>query len=221
MNLNDIVSLSGRLPEPWLEGRTIPWDDKEFSRRMLRQHLSHEHDRASRRSQVIDQHLVFLRHVALPEDGGSVVDLGCGPGLYVHKLAAAGFKCLGVDFAPASIEYAREEAARRSLDCRFDLADIRLADVGTNVDLIMLLYGELNLFPRDQAVDLLQRCGRALSPQGRVVLEGHDFELLRTKGMAGATWSALASGVFSNGPHLHLMSRSGWRNKPVPLAAIG
>ena len=47
MKLLDVVR---RHPiEPWSGVHKIPWDEPEFSARMLREHLSQEHDAASRR----------------------------------------------------------------------------------------------------------------------------------------------------------------------------
>ena len=125
-------------------------------------------------------------------------------GFYSHRLAALGHGCVGVDFAPAAIEYARKEAAARGLDCRFELADIRSAEFGSGFDLVMLLFGELNLFPRDEAVALLRRCAQALAPDGVVLLEVHSFETVRNRGTSAPKWSAVAAGVFSERPHLRL-----------------
>lgn len=35
-----------------------------------------------------------------------MLDLGCGPGLYSHRLATLGHRVHGIDFGPASIAYA-------------------------------------------------------------------------------------------------------------------
>ena len=47
----DILQIIQRIPNPrpWSEGEKIPWNEPGFSRRMLREHLSQEHDAASRR----------------------------------------------------------------------------------------------------------------------------------------------------------------------------
>jgi hypothetical protein len=45
------------IPEPWSEGEKIPWNDPDFSQRMLLEHLSQEHEGASRRFETIDQHI--------------------------------------------------------------------------------------------------------------------------------------------------------------------
>ena len=52
MNLLDLIHRASP-PAPWAEGDKIPWNDPDFSRRMLREHLSQAHDAASRR---IDHH---------------------------------------------------------------------------------------------------------------------------------------------------------------------
>ena len=49
--------------------------------------------------------------LTLVPEGARVLDLGCGPGLYVHRLSAMGCECVGMDFSPASIRHASESAA--------------------------------------------------------------------------------------------------------------
>ena len=55
----DIVNRRSE-PDPWAEGDNIPWDDPGFSERMLAEHLSQEHDLASRRSEAIDRHVEWI-----------------------------------------------------------------------------------------------------------------------------------------------------------------
>jgi len=201
MNLSELVARFGRAPEPWAEGRTIPWDDPGFSERMLREHLSQQHDGASRRTELIDQHVALIERVALGRQS-RVLDLGCGPGLYALRLAQHGHDVVGVDFGPASIAYAREQADGRSLACRFELGDIRRAELGTNYDLVMLLFGELNLFERNEAVELLRRCAGAMAPEGKLLLEVHSQGAVQSRGEANPKWSVVQSGLFSEMPHV-------------------
>ena len=49
MNLMDVIDRESP-PVPWAEGEKIPWSDPAFSQRMLQEHLSQEHDAASRRA---------------------------------------------------------------------------------------------------------------------------------------------------------------------------
>lgn len=77
MTISTIIrdSANAVLPE---EERKIPWDEPAFSQRMLENHLSQEHDWASRRLAVIEQQVAWLAG-QLPA-GARILDLGCGPG---------------------------------------------------------------------------------------------------------------------------------------------
>ncbi len=111
MNLLDLVQRVPT-PTPWSEGDNIPWNDPAFSMRMLREHLSQEHDAASRRTEKIETHIAWIHREWLPKRPSRILDLACGPGLYTSRLARLGHACIGIDYSPASIAYAEETAAR-------------------------------------------------------------------------------------------------------------
>ncbi len=108
-------------PDPWAEGDNIPWNDPGFSRRMLEEHLTQDHDRASRRFETIDRQVGWIHSEVLQGTAAKILELTCGPGLYTSRLARLGHTCVGIDYAPAAIEYASEEASSEvSLNnCRF------------------------------------------------------------------------------------------------------
>ncbi len=82
----------------------------------------------------------------------SVLDLGCGPGLYSSRLARLGCSCTGIDFSPASIAYARLQAQEGGLACQYIEADLRTATFGAGFGLVLFIFGELNVFrPRRHA----------------------------------------------------------------------
>ena len=204
---------------PWAEGDNLPWDDPAFSERMLAEHLSQQHDRASRRAATIDAQVRFLArqvnhevsHEASQElsqeDAARVLDLACGPGLYLHRLARLGYRCHGIDFSPAAIRHARSVAAAEALDCTFERADLREADLGRGYALVLLVYGQVNVFPRPVARDILSRAHAALAPGGTLVLEPQTPEAVRATGHGDATWTSARSGLFAAGPHLLLEER--------------
>jgi SAM-dependent methyltransferase len=203
MNILDVVHRCD-VPEPWAEGEKIPWDDPEFSRRMLHEHLSQDHDWASRKMVTIDRHVEWIRQ-QLPAGGSTrVLDLGCGPGLYASRLAAGGQECVGIDFSPASIEYARQVAQREHLACSYRQEDVRRADFGTGYGLVMFVYGELNVFRPEEASGILEKAHAALQPGGTLVLEVHTFEVVKEIGLGSPSWYSTAAGLFSARPHLCL-----------------
>lgn len=187
-------------------GAKIPWDEPDFSRRMLEQHLNQEHDWASRRGPIIAAHAAWIaEQLSVPS---RILDMGCGPGLYTQALAERGHQCVGVDFSPASIEYDRQ----RSADCdpkpEYILGDIRNYRSNQKFDCIIMTFGEFNAFIRKDAALLLEHCAEMLTENGLFILEAHTYDAVRAMGEAPATWQRHATGLFSAGPHLCLRENS-------------
>lgn len=203
MRLSDLVSRQSP-PAPWAEGDNIPWHDPAFSARMLAEHLSQEHDAASRRAATIDRQVAWLRRAALPDRPIAILDLGCGPGLYTGRLARLGHTCLGIDYSPAAIAHARAEAAAAGLACRYLHADLREAEFGAGHGAALLLFGELNVFSRADAARILAKARAALAPGGLLILEPHTFAAVERAGHAPPRWSTAARGLFGDTPHLVL-----------------
>ena len=67
---------------PWNGAYKIPWDDPDFSRRMLVEHLAQSHDLASRRVEWIDKHVAWIHAHLLDGKPANILDLGCGPGFF-------------------------------------------------------------------------------------------------------------------------------------------
>lgn len=54
---------------------------------------------------------------------GKVLDAGCGLGEHTILLAGLGYDVLGIDYAPAGVAQARDNAAAKGVDARFEVAD--------------------------------------------------------------------------------------------------
>jgi SAM-dependent methyltransferase len=203
MHLKEVIQRSIP-PKPWEEGDNIPWNEPGFSRRMLVEHLSQEHDAASRRFQTIDRQVNWIHQAILGEKRSRILDLGCGPGFYASRLAQLGHTCTGIDYGPASIQYAKDFAKEAGLSIAYNEEDLRKADYGTGFDLAMLIYGEFNVFQPEDVRTILAKAWKALLPGGQLLLEAHTFEVIQRMGSEPAIWSAMANGLFSNQPHLLL-----------------
>lgn len=203
MNLTDIINRNIP-PLPWVEGEKIPWDEAEFSQRMLQEHLSQAHNAASRRTELIEQHINWLHTEILAGEATRILDLGCGPGLYTNRLAQLGHQCVGIDYGPVSISYAKQQADEQGLLGQYSLADIREAPFGTGYGLVMMIHGELNVFRPAAAKRILSKSFQALKPGGKLVLEVHPLAVVREIGERGSRWYSSSSGLFSAVPHLYL-----------------
>jgi SAM-dependent methyltransferase len=203
MNLNDIVNRNEK-PIPWTEGEKIPWDEPAFSQRMLSEHLSQDHDAASRRFEIIDQHVDWIHRSLLKEQPSRLLDLGCGPGFYVSRLARLGHTCTGVDFSPASVAYAQKQDQENNTGCTYIHHDLRTFDYGSGYDLVMLIYGEFNTFLKPIARAILIKARKALKDDGCLLIELNSYSCLHGFGLTAPDWHTSLGGLFSDRPHLFL-----------------
>jgi SAM-dependent methyltransferase len=203
MKILDITNRA-TVPIPWAEGEKIPWNDPDFSQRMLQEHLSQEHDAASRRLRTIDQHVEWIHSRVLSGKSSRILDLGCGPGLYTSRFARLGHECVGIDFSPASIAYAREHAIRENLPCAYIQEDIRAAKFGEGYDLAILIFGEFNVFNRQDARRILVKAAGSLKSGAYLLLEAFKYQAVQQMVAQGTSWYSAQSGLFSDRPHICL-----------------
>lgn len=204
MNINDIIKRIPK-PPPWSHGDPIPWNSPEFSAAVLKNHLSQDHDWASRREGLIEHHINYIDSQLAR--GSRILDLACGPGFYTQKLARLGHTCLGVDFSPASIEYAREQAASADLTtATYELNDIRQFAPSESYDCVLFVFGEFNVFSENEAVSLLSKVSESLKPGGLFVLEGQSFKSIKKNGLTPNSWWTCDQdeGILSPKPNLCL-----------------
>ncbi len=209
MDISTIISTSRHIQLSAEESK-IPWDEPAFSQRMLENHLSQDHDWASRRLGVIEQQVKWI--VSQLPAGARILDLGCGPGFYTRLLAERGFSCTGVDFSPASIEWARQQAQSTGLNIDYIQQDIRTYWPEHPFDFIMVTFGELNVFSAADAHTLINHCARWLVPGGKLLTEIQTFEEVKRQGMAEASWQRCPQGLFLAVPHL-LLTEHAWNEE--------
>ncbi len=195
-------------PLPWSEGGNLPWDDPAFSARMLREHLDESHGAASRQLTDRQAQIEWLWAKLGLQKGQRLLDITCGPGLYAVELARRGLLVTGVDFGPAAITYARELAAEQGVNgrCTFIQQDVRQMDMaGQQFDAALFLYGQLAVFTREEAGDLLRQAAQALRPGGRLAVELLDQD--NVDKTDSRWWYTDDSGLWGGAPYLHLGER--------------
>jgi ubiquinone/menaquinone biosynthesis C-methylase UbiE len=138
-------------------------------------------ERAAELTRLMQQDRLVTEHMGglLPEvpelpEGGGVLDLGCGPGLWAMELAFAHprVQVVGVDINPNVVEFATIQAWSRGLEnVRFRVMDVMqpLDFPDRSFDVInarLIIWGVLpEAWPR-----MLQECRRLLKPGGLVRL---------------------------------------------------
>lgn len=195
-------------PAPWHDGGNLPWNRPDFSERMLSEHLDQTHGAASRthteRTKQIDwmwQHLSLAPNTHL-------LDVTCGPGLYATALAQRGCTVTGIDFSPASIDYAKRLAQQEDVAarCTFIEQDIREMELPrAKFDGAILLYGQLAVFPRAEARNILKKIALSLKPKAKLCIELLDPQYVdRTE---STWWFTDDTGLWGDSPFLNLGER--------------
>jgi SAM-dependent methyltransferase len=140
------------------------WDDPHISQGMLAAHLDPATDAASRRPDVVAATVDHLLPALGLGDGGRLIDLGCGPGLYSSAFAARGVSVTGIDLSARSIAHAVDAAARAGLAIDYRVGDYCAEDLGGPYDAAILVYLDLGVLD-DAALDgVLTRVHAALEP---------------------------------------------------------
>lgn len=195
-------------PIAWENGGNLPWDDPDFSIRMLREHLDQSHGAASRVNDERALQIEWLWQRLGLQTGHALLDITCGPGLYATEFARRGVQVTGVDFGPASINYAIELAASMGVSdrCQFILRDVRQAAFPEDAfDAAVFLYGQLAVFAVDEAKELLAKTARALKPGGTLCVELLNQDRVDKKD--SKWWFTDDQGLWGNTPFLHLGER--------------
>jgi len=219
---NRIFDIAPQDPYPenlWKGEHKIPWNDPAFSARILGEHLSQHHHMASRKTQVISQQTQWIQDNCFQGNSSSILDLGCGPGLYATPLAEDCNHYHGIDFSPASIEYAAKEFGTSR--CDFRLGDVTKAEFGGPHDVVMMLYGELNVFSPDDCRGILARAYEALIPAGRLLVEFQNPVTVRAIGESPNTWTrADEGGLFSDSPYICLTENHWYDEQAISLQSF-
>jgi SAM-dependent methyltransferase len=202
MNLEKIKPYLKK-PEPFTPGEPFFWDDPHISAQMLKAHLNPANDQASRRPETINASVAWIIEELGLKAGDSVLDLGCGPGLYATQLVERGLKVTGVDYSRRSIAYAQEQARQNGLKIEYRYQNYLELTEENRYDAALLIYGDFCPLSIDQRTRLLANVRRATKPGGFFVLDV-TTRIHRKKYGNRNHWYAVESGFWKPRPHLVL-----------------
>ena len=201
----DKLHMAAQRPALYEKGDAVMWTDEYISRQLLKLHLDPDVDSASRSRQSIERTLEFI--LSFCGDGKlNVLDLGCGPGIYLERLAELGHACAGMDFSENSIEHARQQAREKGLDIRYIHQDYLELDLRDQFDLIILIYTDLGVLLPEERDHLLGRIHKALRPGGIFIFDVLNDRNLDQKFKETQTLSHEFEGFWKPAPYMELAS---------------
>lgn len=147
------------------------WDDEYISKQMLKAHLDPEFDGASRKMQFIEESVSWIGRLVSPDSFPSLLDIGCGPGIYAERFTQLGFQVTGVDFSKRSIQYAEHAAAEKDLDITYLYKNYLELDLQKKFDFCTLIYCDYGALSELNRKTVMNKVYEHLKPGGKFLLD--------------------------------------------------
>lgn len=131
---------------------------------------------------------------------GDLLLLGVGGGREAIPLANMGFRVTGVDYVPAMVDRALENAANRGLQIKGLVQEISRLDVNENAyDVVWLSRAMYSCVPtRSRRVAMVKRIKSALKPGGFFLCQFQCRSDLRIRGKSELLKRAFAASILGN-----------------------
>ncbi|QXE33080.1 class I SAM-dependent methyltransferase [Streptomyces sp. GMY02] len=111
--------------------------------------------------------------------GARVLDLCCGPGLFLVPLARRGYTVTGVDLSPAMLERAETACERAGADVRLIKADMLDYVEPGSFDAVLNVFTSFGYFDDpDDNLRVLRNARESLAPGGRLLVDVMGKEVL-------------------------------------------
>jgi len=215
MKFFDIYNNTSK-PNLYEKGNAIMWTDEHISKQLLHVHLNANLDLGSRRTSTITSTVDWLLSDT-EQKSLSILDLGCGPGLYSELLAKKGHRVTGVDFSSNSIAYAKQESKNKKLGIKYLEADYLNLDLPQNTfDLVLLIFTDFGPLLPIERKKLLSTIKKVLKPDGMFIFDVLNDKNIESKSIP-KNWESLPEGFWKNEPYLVLSNSFTYHESKVIL----
>ena len=174
------------------------WEDEYISSLLLNAHLNPHIDDASRNHEFINNSAQWI--LSRIKNHGSLLDLGCGPGLYTTIFSKSIDSVTGIDFSKRSIEYAKGTDPK-STYIKQNYLEFKPQ---SQYDTITMIHCELGSLSKSDRKHLLQTIKHALKEDGRFIFDIFSPQQL-TKFQESKTWVNRKRGFFTDTTHTELI----------------
>lgn len=192
-------------PALYAPGTAKFWDDEHISKGMLEAHINPVLDSATRNHAFVQQSVEWITEIAPPQSHPTLLDLGCGPGIYAELFDDVGYQVTGIDLSERSINYAGKSAQTRNKSISYKSGDYLSMDYAGKFDLITLIYCDFGVLATEDRATLLERVYAALNPNGIFI-----FDVFTPFQYSGRNeyrrWEYEKTGFWSEVPYLCLSS---------------
>jgi SAM-dependent methyltransferase len=153
-----------------------------------------------------DRALLDSFAAAIPQ-GGTVLDVGCGPGHIARYLSERGVSAAGVDLSPAMVELAR----KLNPGLEFSAGDMRAIDQAANGLAAIAAFYSIIHIPRAQVPLVLDEFHRVIAADGLLLVSVHGGTGIVHRDEFLGEAVPFEATLFSLGEIVSLVERAGFR----------
>ena len=216
MNITNIIPKIEK-PKIYEKGTAFMWTDKHISKQLLNIHLNPDIDLGSRKKSTIEKTANWILNTQKEKGKLTILDLGCGPGLYTEIFAEKGHKVTGIDISKNSIEYAIKSAENKKLDITYLNTSYLEVDLKSDkYDLVVLIYTDLGVLTPTERESLLEMIFRILKKGGTFIFDVLKDQEIEKK-TSPKTWEVSNIGFWKESPYLALSESFLYQKEKVIL----
>jgi len=216
MNITDIISKTEK-PKIYEKSSVFMWTDKHISKQLLDIHLNPDIDLGSRKKSTIEKTANWILETQKEKGKLTILDLGCGPGLYAEIFAKKGHNVTGIDISKNSIEYAKKSAKDKRLDITYLNTSYLEENLQLdNYDLVVLIFTDLGVLTPTERESLLKLISRVLKKGGTFIFDVLKDQEIEKK-TSPKTWEVSKGGFWKETPYLALSESFLYKEEKVIL----
>ncbi len=179
------------------------WDDEYISTQMLNFHLNPDIEAASKTKETIDKEADFIIRSTAMNESKAVLDLGCGPGLYVKEFAKTGAKVTGIDISKRSIDYAVKNINSKYTNTHFTKMNYLDINFSESFDIATLIFYDFCALNTNEQNILLAKIHTALKDDGFFIF---DIVTENMETSVSTKISVCEEGLWSPKPYVEILN---------------
>lgn len=191
-------------PAPYQPGAAF-WTDPHIAAELLKAHLQPDTDAASYKPETITAICRHLQARLAWTESSTIVDLGCGPGLYCYQLAKRGIAVTGIDQSENSLRYAQDLC--KGINATFRHASYLKPFGESCFDAAMMVSQDYGVLSPTQRQNLLGNIHQSLKADGSFVMDVSASAAYAKRQEENASiWHVEASGLWRPHPYVLLQT---------------
>ena len=139
--------------------------------------------------------------------GAYVLDIGCGPGREAVALAKKGYKVVGIDISPSSVEIARQKAQEMKLSIDYQIGEAgNLKYPDSSFDYVLMIAQLIHhIHGRENRLNAFREAYRVLKPGGGLILT--------IRNRIGVTWGLFVNFLYRSLKGLRKLNLNGKKKR--------